>query len=118
MKSLMKTTLFTLVLSLSPLNAGGDHSHAHGHGHSHTIATQAKVQTIAKLNIKELVSDKIIDSSWLNIAILDIKKKKFGHDDEWMVRFNNTKIKDVKKQMLYVFINLYGEITGTNYSGL
>lgn len=118
MTSFIKTTLLTFVLSLSPLTAGGNHSHAHGHSHSHTIATQAKVKTIAQLNIKELVADQTIPRSWLNIAILDIKKKMFGHEEEWVVRFNNKKITNPKQQMIYVFINLYGEITGTNYSGL
>ena len=111
MKTFIKIALFAFVLNLTPL-------FAHGGGHSHTIATQAKVKTIAKLNIKELVADKIINRSWLKIPILDIKKKKFGEENEWVIRFNNKSIKDIKKQMLYVFINLYGEVTGTNYSGL
>lgn len=110
MKSFIKTALLLLALSHSSL-------FAHGQGHSHTVVSQAKIKTIAKANIKQLISEKIIDSSWKNVSILDMKKKKFGHEDEWLIRFNNKKIKDRKKQMLYVFINLYGEITGTNYSG-
>lgn len=45
------------------------------------------------------------------------RKKKFEHDFEWVFSFENKDIKETAKQTLYVFVTLYGESNGANYSG-
>ena len=119
MKRLIKSTIVMLALSLTTLYASGSHSHDDGHGHSHAQKEVSKsyAQNEATNEINKLVRLNKIDASWSKVPAVNIKKKKFKNNIEWVVNFENKIIKDSKKQMIYVFENLYGEVTGANYSG-
>ncbi len=117
MKKLVKTSLITALLacSFNPLYAGGNHDN--GHKHSQKELSKDLAQKEAYKKVQELVGIKKIDKSWLKAPLLDAKKKKFNDHLEWVVSYKNENIKDTKKQILYVFVNMYGKITGANYTG-
>ena len=114
MKNLIKATIIVLVLSLTPLFAAPA-----GAGHSHLVKEVSKstIQNSAKQHLLKLVKDEKIDKSWSSTSIAGLKKKLFGQNKEWVVDFKNSQIKDDKKQTLYIFVDLYGKITGANYTG-
>ena len=119
MKKLLKTSLITVVLAcaFNPLYAGGNHDHGHGHSHAKKEVSKSYVQKLAKVEVRRLFQQNKIDASWIDTSIKDTVKKNFQGHMEWVVSFNNKSIKDAKKQNLFVFIDLYGEITGANYTG-
>jgi len=119
MKTLIKTTIVAVALTCGTLYAGGSHSHDGEHGHSHTQVEVSKsyVEKVAIQDRMKLIKKKQIDASWSNIPTLNIEKKQFHHNTEWVVSFKNEKIKDKSKQVLYIFVSLYGQVTGANYTG-
>lgn len=120
MTNLIKTTLLRVGFTLTVLMVSVGHSHGeHGHDHEHVHKeiSQESIQNRAKAHLLKLVKDDKLDKSWSDINSTEAKKKRFGHHTEWVVDFNNTKIKEEEKQTLYIFLSLYGKITGANYSG-
>ncbi len=121
MKRLIKTSLITAILAcgFNPLYAGSGHDHDHGHGHSHEKeqVTQSYAEKEAAKEVRKLLKRDKIEGSWINASLLNVQKKKFKNKMEWVISYKNKNVKDVKKQTLYIFVNLYGEITGANYSG-
>ncbi len=122
MKTLIKTTVVALALSFTTLYAGGGHSHEGGHGHSHGAPAQeevsrASIKEIAKQEVKRLALAKKIDDSWLSIPVSKMKRTQYNYNNEWVVSFENSAIKDKTKQTLYIFISVYGNLTGANYTG-
>ena len=125
MNRLIKATVMTVVLSLTTLYAGDGHNHAehdHGaHGHSHEShqkgISNSAVKKIALKEVKRLALAKKIPKSWKSIPVSKIGKTHYGDTNDWMVGFDNPKIKDKTKQTLYIFINISGKITGANYTG-
>lgn len=118
MKKLVKIILLATVMlcGINPLYAGVGHNHS-GHGHSHVSITKAEVERIAEEQIASLVYEGRLPRSWLKVDSLDAKKKQLKYSTEWLIRFQNTKIKDIKKEIIHVFVNLSGEVTGVNYTG-
>ena len=125
MNRLIKATVITMALSLTTLYAGDGHSHAghdHGaHGHSHEShqrgITNTAVKKIAIQEVKRLASAKKIPKSWKSMPISKIGKAHHGNTNDWVVGFDNSKIKDKTKQTLYIFVSINGKITGANYTG-
>ena len=121
MKKLIKATVVTLTLSFTTLFAGGNHSHgSHGHSHSAPIkeeVSKTSIKEMAKQEVKRLTLEKKIDNSWLFIPISKMKKTQYNYNNEWVVSFENLAIKDKTKQTLYIFISVYGDLTGANYTG-
>jgi hypothetical protein len=117
MKKLIKTSLMTALLacSFNPLYASGNHDH--GHSHDRKEVSKLDVQNVAAKEIKRLVKRGKLDNGWINSPVSNMEKKKYNNEMEWVIRYKNNSIQDVKKQNLYVFVNLYGEITGVNHSG-
>jgi|FLOH01.1.fsa_nt_gi hypothetical protein len=118
MKKLIKTSLITALLacSFNPLYASGSHDHG-GHSHAQKEVTKEYAQNVAIKEVKNLVKNNKIDNSWSNKTVANAEKKKFEHDFEWVFSFENKDIKETAKQTLYVFVTLYGESNGANYSG-
>ena len=113
MKTLIQTVAITLILSLSSLHAHG------GANHNHSAPTQEEVsktsiKTLAKQEIKRLALAKKIDNSWLFVPISKMKKTQYN---EWIISFKNPEIQDKTKQTLYIFVSVYGKLTGANYTG-
>ena len=121
MKKLIQATVVTLALSFTALYAGGSHNHG-SHGHSHDAPAQMEVneqsiKEIAKQEVKRLTLAKKIDKSWLFRPISKMKKTQYNYNNEWVVSFENLAIKDKTKQTIYVFVTVYGKLTGANYTG-
>ena len=118
MKKLIKTSLITALLacSFNPLYASGSHEHG-GHSHAQQEVTKEYVLKVAAQEIQRLSQRGKLDNTWRNIPIKNIQKKQFRNGIEWVVSYKNDNIKDANKQTLYVFVNLYGELTGVNHSG-
>ena len=125
MNILIKATVIAVVLSLTTLYADDGHNHAqhdhnaHGHSHdSHQIGiSNTVVKKIAIKEVKRLALAKKIPKSWKSMPVSKIGKTHYGDTNDWMVGFDNPKIKDKTKQTLYIFINISGKITGANYTG-
>ncbi len=128
MKNLIKATVITALLSLVSLYAhGGKEEHDHNHDCKHTLdkdtvlgqikANKADVEKRAKQKIQKLVSKKRIPKSWKEAKIAKIGKTSVNDTKDWEVSFKNLKIKDKTKQTLYIFVSVYGDIVGVNYTG-
>ena len=127
MDILIKATVITVALSLTTLYAGDEHNHDHSghnhgsHGHSHETfqksISNTAVKTIAIKEVKRLASEKKIPKSWKSAAVSKIGKAHHGDTNDWVVGFDNSKIKDKTKQTLYIFVSIHGKITGANYTG-
>ncbi len=110
---LFKIAIFTLLLTFGtvPLAAHGSHTH------KSSEIPEAKIKDIASAYVDKLINDGKIERSWSKSSIINSEKKKFNKNEEWIVSFGNDYLKDVEKQILYVFISMNGKITGANYTG-
>ena len=111
---LFKIAIFTLLLTLglTPLAA-----HGGAHTHESSEIPEAKVKDIAGAYVDKLVNEGKIERSWLKSSVVDSEKKIFNKSAEWVISFGNDYLKDVEKQILYIFINMDGKVTGANYTG-
>ena len=139
MTKLIKATIVTLALSSITLVAGSGHSHdenSHkghdytqkentdeGHGHAHhdnpfkNEVSKETIEKVAMLEVQSLVAKNKIPKSWQHVPISKIGKTHYGDTDDWVVGFDNMKIKNKEKQTLYIFVSVGGEIRGANYTG-
>jgi hypothetical protein len=115
---ILKSILLASILALGTTNiyAGEGHSHG-GETHVHEKINEIKAIVIAKNTKDELLKKGSIDKSWENIDASKVEKKTFGNSQEWVVSFTNAKVQDATKQILYVFVDLTGEVTGANFTG-
>lgn len=116
MTKLIKKILIFLTLIFSLLNAqnGYDYYHYGNGGASYKKLNKSSIVKIAKAEVKRLSIEKKLPKSWKSIPILEIKK---SNANDWLITFNNMKIKKKKYQKLYIFIDVYGKVKGANYSG-
>lgn len=98
-----------------PAVAGPGHSHDGGHSHGPIEKSEA-IEKASKV-VLQLVERKKIDSSWSELNANKAEKKDFGKGPEWVVSFNNNKIKDASKKTLYVFLTIEGRYLAANYTG-
>jgi len=124
LKTLIKTTVVTITLSFTALYAGSGHSHSHdGHSHGHEHSALEKkldnkaIKKIAKQEVKRLVLEKKIHKSWKSVPITKLGKAQHGYSNDWIIVFENKKIKKKRKQTLYIFVDVYGDVAGANYTG-
>ena len=106
--------LFSLVLTL-PSYAGSGHSHDQGHSHGPVSVEKVKAKALKK--VKYLATKGKIDASWESVTASKAEKKMFGKNEEWVVSFSNSKIKDKTKNNLYIFFSLDGHYIAANYTG-
>lgn len=66
--------------------------------------------------IDKLVSNKKLTDSWLDVTHVRSEKKVFKTDPEWVVSFKNHKEKE-DKATIYIFLSLYGDFLGANFTG-
>ena len=122
----MKTTIVGLTLTSGALYAHGSHKHA-GHGnspmqgelsteHIQEVSTE-EIQRVANKQRMNLIEQEKIEKSWSDTAILNMEKKNFHRNTEWVVSYKNKEIKDQMKQTLYIFVSLFGKVTGANHTG-
>ena len=125
MNILIKTVITLVAVSFSILYAGDVDSHAghnheshesHGHSHDHGIKSES-IQKIAEAEVQRLVLEKKIAKSWGSMPIAKIGRTHQSYIDDWIVAFENPKIKKKSKRTLYIFVSKVGNITGANYTG-
>ncbi len=111
----IKTSLIFLVLTFTTLYAknGYDYYYYGNNGSAYKKLNKTAISKIAKAEVKRLTMEKKIPKSWKSIPISKIKKSK---SNDWRVTFNNLKIKKKSKQNLYIFVDIYGHIKGSNYT--
>ena len=136
---MIKITIVTLALSLTTLVASSAHANEvqnhEGHDHSQKENTHADqghvhhdnpfkhevnketIEKAARKEVQTLVAKKKIPQSWKHVPISKIGKTHYGDTDDWVVGFDNIKIKNKKRQTLYIFVSVGGEIRGANYTG-
>ena len=112
----IKPLLIFLILAFTSLYAknGYDYYHYGNNGSSYKKLNKTAVSKIAKAEVKRLSMRKKISKSWSLVPILTIKK---SASNDWLVTFNNSKIKKKSKQNLYIFVDVYGHIQGANHIG-
>lgn len=76
-----------------------------------------KIQRAAKVKLWDLVQKKKIPAFWMDTPIVATDKRKFEIEVEWVVQFKDKNTKDKKKEIIYVFVDFYGKVTGVNYTG-
>ena len=111
---LFKIAVFALLLTFgfTPLAA-----HGGAHSHESSEIPEAKIKDVASAYVDKLVNEGKIERSWLKSSIINSEKKIFNKNVEWVVSFGNDYLKDVEKQILYIFVNMDAKVTGANYTG-
>ncbi len=122
MKILIKSVVVLLALSCTILYSSDEDSHSkhkhEGHEHSHNNGIKSKsIQKIANTEVKRLVSEKKIAKSWDSMPITKLGRTHDAYIDDWVVVYENLKIKKKSRQTLYIFISKKGNVTGANYTG-
>ncbi len=116
MTKLMKVSLILLAFTFTTMYAknGYDYYHYGNSASAYNKLNKTSITKIAKAEVKRLGMEKKLPKSWKYVPIAEIKK---SNTDDWIVTFNNLKIKSKSKQKLYLFIGLYGKVKGVNYTG-
>lgn len=117
MKKILKSLLASTLLTLGSMSLYAGPGTGHSHTHVAEKVTEAKAILIAKSMRDGLVKKGTISKKWSEIENSNITKKSFGEVEEWVISFFNPDIEDKTKQTLYVFVSLYGKVTGANYTG-
>jgi len=112
----IKALLVLLALTFTTLYAknGYDYYHYGNGGSNYSKLNKSSIMKIAKAEVKRLTMEKKIPKSWKSVQISKINK---SNSDDWIVVFKNLKIKNKSKQNLYIFVGIYGQIKGANYTG-
>ncbi len=116
MTTLIKALLVLLTLTFTALYAknGYDYYHYGNGATTYTKLNKTSITKIAKAEVKRLTMKKKIPKSWKSMPVSQIHK---SNTDDWIVTFNNVKIKNKSKQNLYIFVGIYGKIKGVNHTG-
>ncbi len=125
MKIFIKVMFLAMILSFTVLFAENNHNKEHNHNEHESCnhdtlqkgISNNSVKEIAIAEVKRLALNKKIPKSWKYMPVAKMGKTHYGDTNDWVVVFNNPKIKKTKKQNLYIFINIHGKIRGANYTG-
>jgi len=120
MKNLTKIYLLIIAFGFAvPVYAGTGHAHDKDGGHSHSSGpiSEEKAKSKATRTMQNLVNRGVINKSWTLAKFIKVEKKSFSKGPEWVVSFNNDKIKDKTKKILYIFYSLDGHYIAANYTG-
>jgi len=118
MNKSIKIVLITLLFSFTVLYA--EHTHHNNCNHqelSGAISSEA-VQKIAIDEVKRLAQHKKIAKSWKSVPVFQVGRTHYGDNDDWIVVFENSKIKKKSRKKLYIFVSKLGQIRGANYTGM
>jgi len=110
MKNLLTFTIGLLFFTSSTLLA-------HSGGHSHAPVKAEKAKIIAGKVVKDAIKRGKVDKSWSDVKPNKPTTKDYGKGPEWVVTFDNPKIKDKTKRRLFVFLSISGEPLGLNFTG-
>lgn len=115
MKSITATLLISSLLFIAPVISIAGAGHDHGHSHEAISGTEAQIKASQKMH--QLVKSGKIDATWSEVKTGSIAQKDFGHGPEWVITFKNDKVKDVSKQILYLFYSQDGHYIAANFDG-
>jgi hypothetical protein len=109
------------LLSVALASLSGQSALAHGN-HKHQTAQaelgeeQAKAR--AQQELERLISIQKLEASWKESGQLKgVEKKGTGPAWEWLATFENPKVADKSKKVLYVFLKPTGEFVAANFTG-
>ena len=118
---MIRTILIAVMLSFTVLYAGNTHNHdLPNHSNCDALHLQTKstaIQEIAKQELKRLVLSKRIPKSWKSVPVKKLGKTNDSYHNDWVVVFENLKIKKKARQNLHIFITVYGQVIARNYTG-
>ena len=114
MQRLIISLVVLVAFSATGLYAHGPQGGGHG---STTKITESQASAMATKAVATIVKKGQLDATWSQVQPAEIQKKTFDSRPEWVVTFNNPAEKDKAKQKLYIFLSLYGEVTGANFKG-
>lgn len=118
MKNLTIISLLIAAIGfVTPVYAGEGHSHDKDGGHSHGPISAETAKARATKTMLNLAKRGVIDNSWASAKAAKAEKKTYAKGPEWVVSFNNDKVKDKSKQTLYIFYSLNGQYIAANYTG-
>lgn len=114
--SILITLSFTLAYA-SDAETHKDHNHdTCEHDHNSGIKSKS-IQKIAEDEVKRLVLEKKIAKSWKLVPVTKIGRNYDAYIDDWIVVFDNPKIKKKARRTLYIFVSKKGNVMGANYTG-
>lgn len=90
---------------------------AHGGGHKHAPIKKEQAKAVATKAVEDTIKKGKLEKTWSASKANEPTQKSFGHGPEWVVSFDNLKIKDKSKQKVFVFLSLGGEVLGINFTG-
>ena len=108
----MKKLLATLLSILISSSLAFAHSN-----HVHGPVDEKAVIELANKTVIKLADKGKIDKTWKDVKANKPFQKEFKKGKEWVVTFDNLKVKDKSKQKLYVFVSLEGKVLASNFSG-
>ena len=127
----IKATIITLALGFTTIVAESTHEESSHKGHDHSQkenkhnrfdhlkneVSKERVEKAAQQKVQTLVAERKIPKSWQHVPISKIGKTHYGDTNDWIVGFDNMKIRNKKRRTLYIFVSVHGEIRGANYTG-
>ena len=116
MRKSIQTSLILLALSFTLADAkNGYNYYYYGNSDSsYNKLNKTSIMKIAKVEVRRLSMEKKLPKSWKSVAVAGIKKSDI---ESWTVTFKNLKIQTPSRQTLYIFVDVYGKVKGTNYTG-
>ena len=116
MRKSIQTSLIMLALSFTLADAknGYDHYYYGNSSSSYNKLNKTSIMKIAKVEVRRLAMEKKIPKSWKSVTVSGIEKSDI---ESWIVTFKNLKIKTSSRETLYIFVDVYGKVKGTNYTG-
>ena len=114
-KSILISLIFlALSYTLADAKSGYDYYHYGNNNSSYNKLNKTSIMKIAKVEVRRLAMEKKLPKSWKSVAVFGIEKSDI---ESWTVTFKNLKIKTASRQTLYIFVDVYGKVQGTNYTG-
>jgi hypothetical protein len=112
--------LFFLILGLpavSPAHQGhGGHGGSNPYKELGIEIDERQAMKFSKAVINKLVEKEKLEESWNQAEYEKSEKKRFKKELEWVVSFHNNKTPG-SKSTLYIFLSLYGDFLGANFTG-
>lgn len=92
---------------------------AHPEGHDLPVITieKASAETRAKNVVMTMIDRNAVEASWATVKPTSAQLRMGRDGIEWMVQFDNPKVRDPAKRKLFVFLTSDGSYLATNHTG-
>ncbi len=78
---------------------------------------ERQARDFSRYVLEKLVENGKLDQSWLQAKIEEVTKKKFSEELEWVVLYRNPNEDVVEQNTLYIYLSLFGELLGVDFTG-